>query len=330
MPNDVLILAERAGDRLAGVSSELCFIGRKLADETGGSLMGLLLGGPGTRELAKGLIALGTDKALAAESDLLAGYTNAAYTEVIDAAVGETSPAIFLVGNTSVGRDAAPRLAFRRRMSYALDCTDLFLDGGRLAAVRPVYGGGAVSHVRLNGSGASSASVRMKAFPRAEIREGRSGDLVEVEVSIDAGGLKMRFVEARRVESEGVRLEDAEIVVSGGRGVGAAENFAHLDELAAVLKAAVGASRGAVDEGWVPTQMQVGQTGKIVSPNLYIAVGISGAMQHMVGAGPSRNIVAINTDPEAPIFQRSRFGIVGDYRKVVPALTQKLKELLSS
>ncbi|MEE9197814.1 MAG: electron transfer flavoprotein subunit alpha/FixB family protein [bacterium] len=330
MPRDVLILAERAGDRLAEISSELCGIGRKLADEAGGSLLGILLGGPGTEELAKGLIALGADRVLAAESDLLTGYTNPAYTHVLDQAVEEVSPFVFLVGNTSIGRDVAPRLAFRREMSYAHDCTDLFLEDGRLAAVRPVYGGGAVSHVRSNGERGALASIRMKAFPRAEAQEGRSGDWVKVAVSIDAGELTVSFVETRRVEAEGVRLEDAEIVVSGGRGIGGAENFAQLYELAEVLKGAVGASRGAVDEGWVPSQMQVGQTGKIVSPNLYIAIGISGAMQHMVGAGPSKNIVAINTDPEAPIFQRARFGIVGDFKEVLPALTQKLKELLDS
>ena len=328
MPKDVLILAERAGDRLALVSSELCGIGRKLAGEAGGSLVALLLGGPGTKDLAKGLIALGADKVLAAESEHLAGYTNAVYTQVIDRALGEVSPFILLVTNSSIGRDVAPRIAFRRGASYAHDCTDLSLEGGRFAAVRPVYGGSAVSHVRSKTEALSVASVRAKALPPAEVQEGRGGELVEVTVAVETGKVKMSFVETKRVEAEGVRLEDAEIVVSGGRGLGGPENFAHLHELAKVLKAAVGASRAAVDAGWVPTQMQVGQTGKIVSPNLYIAVGISGAMQHMVGAGPSKNIVAINTDPEAPIFQRARYGIVGDYKKVIPAFTKKCKELL--
>jgi electron transfer flavoprotein alpha subunit len=330
MGNDVLVLAERTEDRLAGVSSELCGIGRKLSDETGGTLFGLLLGGPGTEELARGLVALGADRALAAESDLLTGYTSAVYTDVIDGVLGEVAPSYFLVGNTSVGRDVAPRLAFRRAMSYAHDCTDLRLEDGKLVSVRPVYGGSAISYVRSKGEGPAAASIRMKAFPRADLQEGRTGDWVKIAVSVDKGKLKMSFVESRRVEAEGVRLEDAEIVVSGGRGMGGAENFAQLHELADVLKGAVGASRGAVDEGWVPPQMQVGQTGKVVSPDLYIAVGISGAMQHMVGAGPSKNIVAINTDPEAPIFQRARYGIVGDYREVVPALTRKLRKLLES
>ncbi|MBT7855406.1 MAG: electron transfer flavoprotein subunit alpha/FixB family protein, partial [Nitrospinaceae bacterium] len=142
--------------------------------------------------------------------------------------------------------------------------------------------------------------------------------------------LKTSYVETRQVESEGVRLEDAEYVVSGGRGLGGPENFEQLEKLAKLLKAAVGASRAAVDAGWAPTHMQVGQTGKIVSPMLYVAVGISGAMQHMVGAGPSKNIVAINTDPDAPIFQRARYGIVGDYKKVIPALTEKFEKLLEN
>ncbi len=330
MTNDVLILAERVGDRIALVSSELCGIGRKLADEKGGSLVALLLGGPGTNDLAKGLISLGADKVLSAEADILAGYNNSAYVKVVDGAVGEANPSIFLVACTSVGRDIAPRIAFRRGASYANDCTEISLDNGNLAAVRPVFGGNAVSHVRAKASVLQMASIRLKALPPADVEEGRTGEQVEIDVSVDAGELKMNFIETRQVESEGVRLEDAEYVVSGGRGLGGSEPFLQLGELAKVLKAAVGASRAAVDAGWVPTHMQVGQTGKIVSPMLYIAVGISGAMQHMVGAGPSKNIVAINTDPEAPIFQRARYGIVGDYKKIIPALTEKFKKLLEN
>ena len=330
MSNDVLILAERMNDRIALVSSELCGIGRTLADEKGGSLVALLLGGEGTKELAKGLIALGANKVLVAEAEILGGYTPSAYTNVADAAVGEVDPALFLAGCTSVGRDVVPRIAFRRGGSYANDCTELSLEEGKLSAVRPVYGGNAVGHLRSKTEKFAAATIRMKAFPPADVEEGREGELSEIAVSIEAGELKMTFVETKQIEAEGVRLEDAEYVVSGGRGLGGPENFAQLDELAKVLKGAVGASRAAVDAGWVPTHWQVGQTGKIVSPMLYIAVGISGAMQHMVGAGPSKNIVAINTDADAPIFQRARYGIVGDYKKVIPALTEKLKKLLEN
>jgi electron transfer flavoprotein alpha subunit len=330
MSNDVLILAERVGDRIALISSELCEIGRKLADEKGGNLVALLLGGPGTNDLAKGLISLGADKVLSAEGDVLTGYNNAAYVKVVDGVVGEVDPTIFLVGCTSVGRDIAPRVAFRRGGSYANDCIELSLENGFLAAVRPVYAGNAVSHVRSKVDKLQCASIRMKAFPPADIEDGRTGEQVEIAVSVDAGELKMKFIETKQVESEGVRLEDAEYVVSGGRGLGGPEPFSQLDELAKLLKGAVGASRAAVDAGWVPTHWQVGQTGKIVSPMLYIAVGISGAMQHLVGAGPSKNIAAINTDAEAPIFQRARYGIVGDYKQVIPALTKKCKELLEN
>ena len=330
MSKDVLILAERAGDRLALVSSELCGVGRKLASETGGALVAVLLGGAGTQELAKGLMALGADKVIAAESNHLKGYTNTLYTQVTDAAVGQVSPSIFLVANTSIGRDVAPRIAFRRGASYAYDCTELSIENGRLAAVRPVFGGSAISHVRSRTEALAVACTRAKAFPLAEVQQGRSGEITSLEVKVESGAVKMSFVETKYVEAEGVRLEDAEIVVSGGRGLGGAENFSYLQALAKVLKAAVGASRAAVDAGWAPTQIQVGQTGKIVGPNLYIAVGISGAMQHMVGAGPSKNIVAINTDPEAPIFQRAKYGVVGDYRKVIPAFTKKCEELLKN
>ncbi len=330
MSNDVLILAERVDDRIALVSSELCGIGKKLANEKGGSLVALLLGGPGTNDLAKGLISLGADKVLSAEADILTGYNNSAYVKVVDSAVNEVDPAIFLVGCTSVGRDIAPRIAFRHGASYANDCIELSLEDGMLCAVRPVYAGNAISHVRSKGTSINMASIRLKAFPLTDVEEGRAGEQVQIDVSIEAGELKMNFIESRQVESEGVRLEDAEYVVSGGRGLGGPEPFQQLAELGKLLKAAVGASRAAVDAGWVPTHMQVGQTGKIVSPMLYIAVGISGAMQHMVGAGPSKNIVAINTDAEAPIFQRARYGIVGDYKKVIPALTKKFKDLLEN
>ncbi|MBT3353172.1 MAG: electron transfer flavoprotein subunit alpha/FixB family protein [Nitrospinaceae bacterium] len=329
MSNDVLILAERINDRISLVSSELCNIGKNLANENGGSLVALLLGGEGTKDLAKGLIALGADKVIAAEANILEGYNNAAYTQVVDTAYKEVSPSIFLTGCTSIGRDIAPRIAFRNNTSFANDCTELSLEDGKLSAVRPVYAGNAMSHVRSK-TETATATIRMKAFALADEDEGRSGEMGEIAVSVEEGDLKTSYVETRQVESEGVRLEDAEYVVSGGRGLGGPENFEQLEKLAKLLKAAVGASRAAVDAGWAPTHMQVGQTGKIVSPMLYVAVGISGAMQHMVGAGPSKNIVAINTDPDAPIFQRARYGIVGDYKKVIPALTEKFEKLLEN
>lgn len=330
MSKDVLILAETTGDKLALVSSELSGIGRKLADDLGGNLVAIILGPEGTKELSKGLISLGADKVVVGELDIFDGYTNSFYLEGIDAAVKECSPHTFLVANTSIGRDLAPRIAFRHSASYAHDCTELSYENEKLCSVRPIWGGSAISHVKSKTENLSIASLRPKALPMADITEGKTGDLVELNISIQSGETQMSFLEAKKVQSEGVRLEDAEIVVSGGRGLGGAENFSHLEKLGKVLKAAVGASRAAVDAGWVPTQMQVGQTGKIVSPNLYIAVGISGAMQHMVGAGPSKNIVAINTDADAPIFQRARYGIVGDYKKIIPALTEKFEELLQS
>ncbi|MBT7855407.1 MAG: electron transfer flavoprotein subunit alpha, partial [Nitrospinaceae bacterium] len=182
MSNDVLILAERINDRISLVSSELCNIGKNLANENGGSLVALLLGGEGTKDLAKGLIALGADKVIAAEANILEGYNNAAYTQVVDTAYKEVSPSIFLTGCTSIGRDIAPRIAFRNNTSFANDCTELSLEDGKLSAVRPVYAGNAMSHVRSK-TETATATIRMKAFALADEDEGRSGEMGEIAVS---------------------------------------------------------------------------------------------------------------------------------------------------
>ena len=206
MSKDVLILAETTGDKLALVSSELSGIGRKLADDLGGDLVAIILGPEGTKELSKGLISLGVDKVVVGELDIFDGYTNSFYLQGIDAAVNEFSPHTFLVANTSIGRDIAPRIAFRHDASYAHDCTELSYEDGKLCAVRPIWGGSAISHVKSKTENLSIASLRAKALPMADIIEGREGDLVELNFSMESGETQMSFLEAKKVQRNGLPL----------------------------------------------------------------------------------------------------------------------------
>lgn len=327
MARSFLALAESSEGRLAPVTAEVIGTARKLADEAGGTVAALLLGA-GVSGLGQGIISLGADRAIWVEDPLLAEYEGGAYASVVSRVIEEVKPSVFLCALTDIGRDLAPRVASRQRAHLASDCVDVRWEGGRLVLSRPVWGGSATAEVASRGERMQVISIRPKAMPRAEADPGRTGEVESRPSGLDAASLSAKFLEKVSVKTEGVRLEEARVVVSGGRGLGGPENFQYLEELAKVLGGALGASRAAVDAGWVPPQYQVGQTGKIVSPDLYIAVGISGATQHMVGASPSKNIVAINTDPEAPIFERAHYGVVGDYRRVIPAFTAKCRELM--
>ena len=329
MTTSILALAESAEGSIAPVTAEVIGTARKLTDPSGGTVTALLPG-EGVSGLGEKLIHLGADRAILVEDSLLGGYEGGAYAQVVNQTIEEERPAIFLCASNDAGRDLAPRVAYRQQAHLASDCTEARWDGDRLVLCRPVWGGSAVAEITSRQDQMQVVSIRPKAFSRAEPDESRTGQVESRPSGLDGSSLPVRFLEKVSIKTEGVRLEDANIVISGGRGLGGAENFSYLEELSGVLGAALGASRAAVDAGWVPPQYQVGQTGKIVSPELYIAVGISGATQHMVGAGPSKNIVAINTDPEAPIFERAHFGVVGDYKQVIPSFTAKCRELMDS
>ena len=325
----ILALAESADGRLASVTAEVLGTARKLANESGAAVVTLLAGSE-VSALGEPLIHLGADRAIVVDDPLLAGYEGDAYSSVVNGVIEDVKPSVFLCALNDVGRDLAPRVAHRQNAHLAGDCVDLRREGDRLIVSRPVWGGSAMAEVSSRDGRMQVVALRPKAFPRAEADAARTGEVEARPAGLDAATLPVKFLEKVSVKTEGVRLEDAAVVISGGRGLGGAQNFSYLEELAEVLGAALGASRAAVDAGWVPPQYQVGQTGKIVSPDLYLAVGISGATQHMVGAGPSKNIVAINTDPEAPIFERAQFGVVGDYKRVIPAFTAKCRELLDA
>lgn len=327
----VLVCGEIAEGKLAPITIELLGVGRKLADDLGEELSILLMESK-TGDAGKEAIAYGADKVYVAEDGLLDNYNSDACTQVAANLCKKVLPSIVLFGHNDVGLDLAPRLNGRLGGGLAMDCLSLLIDSGTkcLVSTRPVFGGNANATVVSKSARPQMATIRQKIVPPAKRDDSHKGEIVPVEDKLDTSALKVKVVDRIKEEVEGIKLEDAEVVVSGGRGIGSGENFAMLQELAQVVNGAVGATRPACDEGWVPVSLQVGQTGKVVSPKLYIAVALSGAIQHIAGCLGSKHIVAINKDKEANIFNVAHYGIVGDFKEVVPALTAKLKELLSA
>jgi electron transfer flavoprotein alpha subunit len=330
MAQGVLVFAEAADGELAGIAKEMLGVGRTLASALGEPLLAAVLGN-GTQKVAQEAIYHGADTVYVAESPALAQYQTASYTTVMAQIAERATPNILLIGMSDNGRDLGPRLAFRLHTGLASDSVELTInaDTKLLEATRPVSGGNAMATVVIDKARPQMATVRAKTMEPAPRDATRQGQIELIRVNIDAASLPVKIVERVKAEAAGVRLEDADIVVSGGRGLKGPDDFyAVLEPCAKVLGGAVGASRAAVDEGWVPSHMQVGLTGKIVSPKLYVACAISGAAQHMAGCGYSKTIVAVNRDPDAPIYQRANLGVVGDYKKVIPAFQKKCEELL--
>jgi electron transfer flavoprotein alpha subunit len=244
--------------------------------------------------------------------------------------VRQVMPQILILGQTSVGRDLAPMLAFRLDTMSTLDCIDLAIDPDTklLQRIKPVYGGNAQATFTCD-SYPQIATVRDKTMEPLEPDASKQGEVITIDAGLDSSAIRTKLLKRVKEEEEGVRLEDAQIVVSGGRGIGSVEGFNQLQELAALLNGAVGASRPPCDNSWIAPNRQVGITGRIVSPDLYIAIALSGSIQHLSGCGQAKSIIAINKDPEANIFNQSDFGVVGDWKKVLPSFKDKLKELLS-
>ncbi len=325
----VMILAETADGKLAAIATELLGAGRKLADDLGEELSAVLVGAD-VSGLAQEAIAFGADKVYVVDDALLKDYQTDSYTEALTKVAGQAPPRVLLLGQTSIGRDLAPRLAFRLNTAVSMDCVELAIDpdSKQLLQTKPVYGGSARA-IYTTDSLPSMATLRVKAGEPLARDDSRKGEVVNVDAGLDASAIRATVVETILEEVEGIKLEDAAIIVSGGRGMGGPEGFKELEVLAKVLKGALGASRPPCDNGWVPDTIQVGLTGKIVSPDVYIAVAISGSSQHLAGCGGSKTIVAINRDPEANIFKEAAFGVVGDWKKVVPAFMDKVKGLLA-
>jgi len=323
MPSGVLVFGEATEEgKLNPVTAELIATGTRL-----GGTVTCALPGSGVEGLAQQCVAAGANKVIVVDDPALKEYQGDAYLPSAERIAKEVDPSVVLFGQTMMGRDLAPRLAQRLGTAVAMDCMALSMNGDKLVAERPCYGGSARARYTINGT-PQIATVRGKSQEPLEADASRSGEIVKQ----DAGSpnIRTKVLNRRKEESEGVRLEDAKVVVSGGRGLGGPEGFKPVEELAHALGGAVGASRAVCDLGWYPVAAQVGLTGKVVTPDLYIAVGISGASQHMAGISSVKNIVAINKDPEASIFKASRFAIVGDWKEIVPALTEAVKKIKAS
>jgi electron transfer flavoprotein alpha subunit len=327
MSNDIFVWVEQFKGQPATASWEAIGTARRLADELGGSVIACVFGGEGVEPLAQEAISYGADKVLLVEDGTLADFRVEPQAALLAKVVGEGDAAAVLIGATFRGRDLGPALAVDLDTGCIADCTGLELEDGKLVATRPIYAGKLLSKCTIPERRPQVVTTRVRAFPKPEPDAGRSGEVVKVEPALSEDDIATKVTDFQATEG-GVSLADANIIVSGGRGVGGPEGFEPVRALAQTLGAAMGASRAAVDAGWIPYEHQVGQTGKTVGPDLYVAAGISGAIQHQAGMRTSKVIVAINKDPEAPIFKLAHYGIVGDLFKVVPALEAALKEKL--
>lgn len=330
MGKTVLIFAEQKDGGLRRASLEVASLGRELAAGLGGTLEAVILGEKVSEEVIGVLGQYGVCRIHVLEHLLLAHYTARAYTMALTPVVKEVDPEIFLLAGTTLGRDLAPRVATRLRTGLAADCVHAALgEDGVLALRRPVYAGKAYAEVRIPESRPQMATIRPNVMPLGTPDPDSKTEIHRVSCELDEAVIRTRVKEVVKTSSGLVELGEAKIIVSGGRGMKGPENFPLLEELAKPLGAAVGASRAAVDAGWREHKWQVGQTGKTVSPDLYIACGISGAIQHLAGMSSSKCIVAVNKDPEAPIFKVADYGIVGDLFEVVPLLHEEFRKLLS-
>jgi electron transfer flavoprotein alpha subunit len=322
----ILICGETADGKLTVMTRELLQAGQEAADHLKVPL-GLLLIGRDSRAAAEEAPALGAETVYCVDDPPFMASLPDRYTAVLAQVCEKTGPALVLLGQTDMGRDVAPRLAALLGTSACLDCIALAFDGetGSLLQTKPVFGGHAMAVWASADHKPHIVTLRPRAADPAEPAASRQGEIVDMA---DLAGLtpgRGKLVESVKEEVKGIRVEEAGVVVAGGGGLGGAEGFKLLDELAGVLGGAVGISRVPRDEGWLPGGFEIGQTGHIVSPDLYIAVGISGAPQHMAGCAGAKCIVAVNKDPEANIFRESNFGIVGDYRQVLPVLIETFR-----
>jgi electron transfer flavoprotein alpha subunit len=326
MAKRVLTFAEQREGKFKKSAFEAVRTGRKIADEIKAEFLTLVIGNENAVKIAPELGGYGAEKVIVVQDDRLGSYSLTAYSKVIAEVVDKYDVGYIFMSATAMGKELAPRVAGKIDAGFALDCTDLKVENGEVIATRPVYAGKAFIRVKVN-SERKIYTLRPNVFSAGE-SDGKPAEVEKFEVNLTDDDFSVVAFETVASTKGKLDVTEADIVVSGGRGLKAPENFKMIEELAEILGGAVGASRAVVDAGWRPHDEQVGQTGKTVSPKLYIAIGISGAIQHLAGMSSSKVIVAINKDKDAPIFQVADYGIAGDLFEVVPALIEELKKVL--
>ncbi|MGL4772364.1 MAG: electron transfer flavoprotein subunit alpha/FixB family protein [Clostridium sp.] len=325
--NGVWVFAEQRQGQLQKVSLELLGEGKKIAEKLGVKLTALLLGSD-IKGLANELGENGADEVIVVDHELLANYTTDGYTKVICDLANEKKPGILFIGATFIGRDLGPRVAARLTTGLTADCTilDVEVENGALLATRPAFGGNLMATIACPDHRPQMATVRPGVFSKVE-EKNENFIVEEINVTLTKEDIRTEVIEVVKEDKEIVDITEANIIVSGGRGVGSRENFKLLEDLAEVLGGTVGASRAAVENGWLSRDYQVGQTGKTVRPTIYIACGISGAIQHVAGMQDADMIIAINKDATAPIMKVADYAIVGDMAKVVPEMIAQAKAM---
>ncbi len=327
MAQGVWTIAEQRDGELRKITYEIVSEGRRLADALGQELTVVLLGA-NIKDKAAELGQYGADKVIVADDPRLETYTTDAYVAVISELTKANEPAVMILGASVEGKDLSARLSAALDAGLAPDCTALAIEDGNLVATRPIYAGKAYAKLTFENSSPQMATARPNVMPINEPDSSKSAEVIDASISLDDSAIKTKVVDVVKDEGGKIDLTEADKIISGGRGMKSAENYNILEDLADVIGASIGASRSAVDAGWRPHTDQIGQTGKVVSPNLYIACGISGAIQHLAGMSTSKVIVAINKDEDAPIFQKADYGVVADLFDVVPALTEEIKKMM--
>jgi len=324
----ILICGELKDGQITSLSLELIAIGKKLS-RTLDQPLELVLIGEDLEKVAEKIADFGVDRVLKAQGQGYSDLHPERLVAILNQVCERTDPKIILFGQTDVGRDVAPRLAAKLGASVCVDCVDLVYDREKkeLIQTKPVYGGNALAQWAAINQRHHVVTMRPRSEKPAESDPSNKGNIVSTPVEIDEAQMRSQLMETVHQQDKGIKLEEAKVIVAGGGGIGGSEGFGLIQELAKVLGAAVGITRVPSDENWMPKSLEIGQTGHMVSPSLYIAVGISGAPQHLAGCSSSKLIVAINKDPQAPILDMADIGIVGDYRDILPALIEKLKAL---
>jgi electron transfer flavoprotein alpha subunit len=327
----ILVFSLVSAEGLPGPGLELVAAAERLREKLGDGIVQVALLGPDAESYGEMLIHHGADEVFIASSPELESYNTELILAVLETATRRISPTVILFPADAVGGEIAPRLAYRLGAGIVTDCVGFEVDAesGHIRWLRPVYGGNAMAFMVTRGP-VQIATFRQRAFEPLPEDPSRRGKVQALEVELEPAMARVSLVEEVREEVEGISLDEAEIVIGGGRGIGDPEGFSELETLAQILEGAVGSSRPPADSGWVPHGKLIGQTGKIVSPNLYIAIGISGAPQHMAGISSAKTIVAINKDEDAPIFKVAHLGVVDNWRQVVPALIRACRELVGN